>query len=263
MTGGSLNVYEGAGLYCSSSSPVVTNCVFEHNYAFRFGGGVYCYDSSPEFSHCRFDSNSAGGYSPEGGGGAACQSGSDATFTDCVFSGNWAWLRGDALYALESSPTVTNCTFLRNDHCNTVSCDYASPTFTNCTFANNAWNRVLMCYDHSFPVLTNCIIALNMGASVGSNSTSQPSLYCCDVFGNLAGDWTPSIADQYLVNGNFSDDPLFCDVYNDDLTLCANSPCLPDANDCGVLIGAHGEGCPDCDSPVEMTSWGAIKAMFR
>jgi hypothetical protein len=53
-------------------------------------------------------------------------------------------------------------------------------------------------------------------------------------------------------------------MLNDDFTLCANSLCLPENNiDCDQLIGAYGEGCPPCDSPVESTSWGAIKAMYR
>jgi hypothetical protein len=92
---------------------------------------------------------------------------------------------------------------------------------------------------------------------------SDPALTCCDVYGNAGGDWVGCIADQYGINGNFSEDPLFCDMSGGDLTLCANSPCLPTGNSCGVLIGAHDQGCPDCSSPVKPTSWGAIKALYR
>ena len=53
------------------------------------------------------------------------------------------------------------------------------------------------------------------------------------------------------------------DVAGADFTLCANSPCLPEYNGCNVLIGAYGEGCAECSSPVEDRSWGAIKAMYR
>jgi len=95
------------------------------------------------------------------------------------------------------------------------------------------------------------------------DASSTPVLTCCDVYGNAAGDWVGCIADQHSLDGNLSEDPLFCDMYIDDLTLCANSPCLPDSNDCHVLIGAHDEGCGDCENPVEMTSWGSIKAMYR
>ena len=90
---------------------------------------------------------------------------------------------------------------------------------------------------------------------------SMPLLVCCDIYGNAGGDWVDCIADQYGVDGNFSADPLFCDVTAGDLTLASESPCLPDGNDCHVLIGAHGEGCEE--SPVKASSWGSIKAMFR
>ena len=68
-----------------------------------------------------------------------------------------------------------------------------------------------------------------------------------------------------MITGNFSADPLFCLGTNpeDPLSLCADSPCLPSGNDCGVLIGAHDEGCGECDDPVESSSWGSIKALFR
>ncbi|MCK4680296.1 T9SS type A sorting domain-containing protein, partial [bacterium] len=52
------------------------------------------------------------------------------------------------------------------------------------------------------------------------------------------------IAPLYGINGNFSLDPLFCDAGNGDFTLAGDSPCLPPNNSCGVLIGAHGQGCP-------------------
>ena len=59
------------------------------------------------------------------------------------------------------------------------------------------------------------------------------------------------------------EDPLFCDIASNDYSLCTNSPCLPEGNPWGVTIGAHGEGCPSCNTPVESTSWGAIKALYR
>jgi len=121
-----------------------------------------------------------------------------------------------------------------------------------------------MCCDlHSSPTLTNCMIAFStQGEAIYCReATSTPALSCCDVYGNVGGDWVGCIADQYGVDGNFSEDPLFCDLTIDDFTLASNSPCLPEGNDCHVLIGAHGEGCEE--SPVEATSWGSIKAMYR
>lgn len=44
------------------------------------------------------------------------------------------------------------------------------------------------------------------------------------------------------------------------VTIDAVSPCAPDNNPACGLVGALGVGC---DTPVEWTSWGSIKAMFR
>jgi len=60
-------------------------------------------------------------------------------------------------------------------------------------------------------------------------------------------------------------DPLFCDVASDDYALCANSPCLPGSstNPWGVLLGALGQGCDDCEAAVESSSWGRVKGIFK
>ena len=63
-------------------------------------------------------------------------------------------------------------------------------------------------------------------------------------------------------NDNLFEDPLFCDVFAPDLTLCQTSPCLPENNVFGVLIGAHEQGCGTCSTAVQRTTWGAIKALY-
>ena len=46
ITGGSAST--GGGIYCSYSSPTITDCTITGNTANDDGGGVYCYDSSPQ-----------------------------------------------------------------------------------------------------------------------------------------------------------------------------------------------------------------------
>jgi hypothetical protein len=83
------------------------------------------------------------------------------------------------------------------------------------------------------------------------------------------GDWVDCIADQNGINGNMSEDPLFCDEDNDNYYLQECSPCL-DAEGCG-RIGALGLGCP-CGGgdtagidPYEDqgATWSRIKSLFR
>ncbi|MCK4409328.1 MAG: hypothetical protein KAW67_04545, partial [Candidatus Eisenbacteria sp.] len=88
--------------------------------------------------------------------------------------------------------------------------------------------------------------------------------HCC-VFGNAGGDDLPGSP-----HDNLFVDPLVCDLYglySDDgnLSLCSNSPCLASSasNPWSLQIGSKAQGCPDCDSPVQGSSWGSIKALFK
>ena len=50
-----------------------------------------------------------------------------------------------------------------------------------------------------------------------------------------------------------------------DLTLCSDSPCLPNNNGWAVTMGGLGQGCGDCGTglPGEEISWTTIRAVFR
>lgn len=265
--------WTGGGLSCKIADATITDCTFSGNRVGYAGGGLYVLSGSVVITGCTFSENRATSSSGRGGG-MHCESASPA-LDHCVFSGNEVMWGGGGLGSFYSSPALTDCTFSGNRATGPsargggiVIIDNPSITLNGCTIAGNETTHqggALYCL-YCSPTLTNCIIAFNQAGEFAVqcyNEEDTPLLACCNLYGNANGDWVGCIADQYAVDGNFSADPLFCDMYNDDFTLCANSPCLPDSNDCGVLIGAHGEGCPDCGSPVERTSWGSIKAMFR
>jgi hypothetical protein len=269
--------FSGGGLYCdSTSSPTVSGCVFLGNQAMNTdgrGGGMTCYDSSPVLTDCAFIENDA----PSRGGGLYCWGGSffSLAVSDCSFSGNRVTnptgYGGGISCSWDCSPALSRCTLSGNEayrggglHCWRNS----SPTLTSCTLSRNRATQQgggVYCDVNSSPMLTDCIVAFNtQGMSAYCrDEASAPLLMCCNLYGNADGDWVGCVADQYGVGGNFSEDPLFCGMQSSDFALCANSPCLPDGNGCGVLIGAHGEGCADCLSVVDVRSWGAIKAMYR
>jgi hypothetical protein len=91
--------------------------------------------------------------------------------------------------------------------------------------------------------------------------------------GNVSGEVSPDVpfhnndfvVGYSLTGGVFIDnieaDPLFCGMTTGDFTLQECSPCVGAAHD-GGDIGAFGIGC-ECSTPVEETSWGSIKALFR
>jgi hypothetical protein len=89
------------------------------------------------------------------------------------------------------------------------------------------------------------------------------NLVCCDLYANEGGDWVGSIADQYGIHGNISEDPLFCDPGSGDFTLEEGSPCAPVSppNPECYLIGAWPVGCGG--TPITRSTWGRIKSLFR
>ncbi|MHB8077784.1 MAG: right-handed parallel beta-helix repeat-containing protein [Candidatus Krumholzibacteriia bacterium] len=87
------------------------------------------------------------------------------------------------------------------------------------------------------------IIAGNTGVGIWREAGVTPVVACTNIFGNGGGDWLGEFADQACLRGNFSLDPWFCHSAPAEYSLRADSPCLPAANSCAVLIGAHDRGC--------------------
>jgi hypothetical protein len=110
--------------------------------------------------------------------------------------------------------------------------------------------------------MENTIISFSVqGSAVVCDEYSTATLACCDLYDNEGGDWIGRIANQYGINDNISEDPLFCDMAGGDFTIDAASPCAPaHSGGCG-LIGALPVGCGA--TAVESATWGAIKAGFR
>ncbi len=103
------NSTTGGGLYNSSGSPTISNCIFLRNNAIN-GGAVYNSSSSPKFTNCIFAGNTAS-Y-----GGAMDNSNTSApTLINCVMVGNMASNDGGGIYNETSGcPTVINCTVVAN-----------------------------------------------------------------------------------------------------------------------------------------------------
>ena len=260
----------GGGMASGSySSPVLTDVTFSHNQAFYEGGGMYCSQSSPTLTNVTFSDNEAWA----AGGGMYCMGA--ATLTGCTFSYNQASFDGGGMYCWLGSPEVVlaNCTFSGNSagRGGGVSFVYNThATLVSCTLAGNSAMHGggirLQTPDPECPssaTLTNCIIAFSTsGQAISMSDHCGAWLMCSDLYGNGGGDWV-GIADQYGINGNMSEDPLFCGGHDPEerYALHSNSPCAPENSpECG-LIGAWGVGCPS--TAVEEVSWGAIKAMFR
>lgn len=279
----------GAGVAClSGSSPRITDTVFSANEALIGGGGLYSSHSSPQLTRCDFLENRVAEYGL--GCGVALSSSDGTTVTDCEFQengtsdcvgggmhvssstitvtdsdfvGNFAGASGGIHFAGANTSVIDGCTFVGNttnwSAGGAVLCySGASPTLTNCTFVGNSRHQIWC--DTASPTLEYCIIAFSPdGLGVYCETgTENPSIDHCFVFGNAESD---SLCGTNCHDNEFGD-PCFCAFESGDVTLCADSPCLPGAT-WTMLVGAEGQGCVACGSAVEDRTWGAIKAMYR
>jgi len=241
---------KGGGIYCSSSSPTITNCIIKENSATSSGGGIYCYnESSPTISNCTIGGNSA-----PNGGGIYCLFDSAPTITNCTIRENSA-SNGGGIRCTSSSPTIKNCSIEDNSaksYGGGVYCYASSAILINCTITENSASSGgggFRCYNSS-PVITNCTISGNSAPTGGgiynysySPETNFPTIKNCILWSNLLNEISgdslivtySDIKGGYEGTGNIHDEPLFVDA---ECYLSPNSPCI----DAGT-----GQGAPEND----------------
>ncbi len=272
----------GGAVFNATFSSLIENCRFIQNSASNWGGAIYGSEGSHlflidcEFSanqttehasyggaiggwgasftaeNCLFKQNVAPGY----GGAMFFSHGNTPTFTDCQFIGNDA-IHGGAIghYAVDGS--YTGCTIVGNSASQLGGAvflqDRCSPVFANGTVYDNSGGTGSAFYiqernsaNASEPVFENMLVAFNSDdrAFYVIGSSAAPVFSCTDIFGN-PGNWVGYLAPFFGVNGNISNDPLFCDTASGNLHLTESSPCAPANNSCGVLMGSMLPGCDD------------------
>ncbi|MDM7917448.1 MAG: C10 family peptidase [Candidatus Eisenbacteria bacterium] len=233
ITGGYPGIGQSGGaILCSNgASPVIENCVFEGNeVASGAGGGaIACAGAgaSPRLVSCTFRGNQAQGPLGDGGAVAASGAGSAPLLDRCVLVRNTAGRRGGGISASSGAhPIVTGCTF----HANGAASAQGAAVWVGASSAVDLERSIL-----------------GFGASGGAvaceGAGANPSLSCCDVYGNAGGDWVGCIAGQSGMAGNLCADPLYCGIEQENLRLTAESPCAEENNpECGG-IGAMPAGC--------------------
>ncbi|MBC8366282.1 right-handed parallel beta-helix repeat-containing protein [bacterium] len=258
-----------SGIFLDTSDPVIEDCLIIQNRGPE-GGGALLWRSSAQFTRCRFSSNLA----DRGGAVYLRDIESQPIFTDCEFYWNTAWDLGGGIFVDRARPVFDNCVIFGNqsngdgaglyaenclsgwpilDDCvlaknhafwrgGGAHFNYASGSLSGCTIVDNtaSIHSGGLWFLRSNAIVENSIIAFNAPSEgVVCGPFATPRFQCCDFYGNEGGD---EICGADL-GGNFISHPQFCDLDNNDWTLAANSPCLPLASDCGLLIGARGLGC--------------------
>lgn len=249
-----------AAIYCDSASPTITECWFMYNIKSIDLWG----SSDAHINSCFFVDNA--------------HTGLDASGVNCHFSspiielshfeGNRTF-SGGAIYAAGegADPLIRYCLFIKNGHDLYQTSHGAAieafmdayPQIEYCTFFGNQadYGPALYTQDADMAI-SNSIIAYNLddaplggGPTYCLGSSDDITVSCSNVFGNRGGDYTNKISGDELLNNNISANPLFCDTATGHYSLAANSLCLGANNNCGMQMGAVGEGCADiANTPV-------------
>jgi len=179
--------YNGGGIYCASSSPMIKNNIIIENISETYGGGISCSYSSAKILDNIITQNSA-----LYGGGISFDRYTSSTIQGNTIVDNYAQDGGGIGCFVLSSPLIKN---------NTIANNLAEET-----------GGGIYCYYGSSAIINNTIIWDN-DAPIGSNISiysSNPIITYSDIM------------DEWEGEGNISENPEF----NDDYTLQSSSPCI-------------------------------------
>ncbi|MBU1700704.1 MAG: right-handed parallel beta-helix repeat-containing protein, partial [Candidatus Eisenbacteria bacterium] len=222
------------GLSCSeASSCMIDNCLILSN-GRGDGAGIYISHSSPEVKNSIVSGNRA----PEAGGGILVGNGSTLRLDGCLINGCFAAGMGGGIFCgVDASALISNCTIS----------------------GNAAINGGGLITGGGFIQLENSVVWGNFGGMVISNGSATISCSVVDTAEIV--EW--GISEIEYIGANVFSDPLFCywidggydPTSEGDYRVESSSPCLPENNPCGVLIGGLGVGC-DLPDPTIQRSWG-------
>lgn len=270
--------YDGGGLYCYQSSPIVVSCSFTNNTASDAGGAIAVHTAAPQVRNCTFTSNWA-----YWGGGVLSDYRAGTRLYGCRILSNSTNSMGGAILTSESvsRTEVRNCTFQNNASGDQGGAIYGRngsiTTVSGCTFMDNTANTggTIRLYNSAAADFTNSIVWAQAGFTtpvVALQTSAAASFACCDVRGGLAGivkDGTSSVA---WGAGNLDADPQFCGAAQGFLGLRSTSPCAERNNPGCGLIGADervcsatgvGDGPPPAGSPDDVRLLPAVPNPFN
>lgn len=155
----------------------------------------------------------------------------------CVIEGN----SGGIYYDSSDHGLIRYCQVSRNRGTG-ISSSGVGLIVRDCSVVANGNNGVYAGYLGELTV-ERSLIAFNRGRAGSCYSNAELTMACCDVYGNVDGDYVDCLWDWAGVNGNFSAEPACCDPVGGDWRLAQDSPCAAAHSPCGQTVGAFAAAC--------------------
>ena len=266
----------------------VEGCTFQGNTA-TYGGAVYA-KGAVTIEDCTFDSNSSeqggafygtaitgltvtgclfDGNSASGNGAGILVAGSSTEITDNIFQDNASGALGGAIYlGGGSTTTVANNLFDSNSATKGGGLAVAGmlqSLVANTFYGNSATadGAALYIQQTSAAVERNIFSDCTGAAAVTCEITASPDFTCSLVWNNAAGDFDGGCDGTLDTDGNFLDDPMYCDAGAGEFGIDASSPAAAGNEPPECLDEGIGWGAVSCGAtPIRPSSWGTIKSLF-
>ena len=238
----------GGGLYArEGSEPKFYDCTFEENTA-EFGGGCYLRNESvPEMEHVVFLNNIAN----NSGGGISLKDNADLLGSNIEIVGNEADGLGGGLYINNADPSF-NFLLIADNLSSSGGGGYirnnSSVDFTNATISNNSaglYGEGLYIRDDSDLSFLNSIVWGNGSSQIYFRSNGEEVEVTVNY--SLVQDLQDGIiqndnGELIWGDGNFDEEPYFCNAPSGDYYIRENSPCLYGGQE-GALVGCFEPSC--------------------
>jgi hypothetical protein len=206
----------GGGIYCTNSSPMISNNIITGNTA-MYGGGIQCWEhSSPRITNNVITRNSS-----REGAGIWCYNYCSATIRNNTITENIAgWGGGGIKIDLASSAEVVNNVIAENSaqwKGGGIYCGNSSPVIINSTLSANSSQHEgggIYIWGNASPLIVNTILWGDSPEEIVlGGGGSFIITYSC-----VQGGWPGA--------GNINADPLFLDAANGDYRLLDGSACI-------------------------------------
>ena len=272
-----IRLYQKALHFISEEGPEVTTINYESFPQVGWTNVFNFQDTGGECSVIGFTIKGAYGGSLDWGGGICCTN-SRVYIRNNIITDNWCAFGGGISCYGQPSQIIENNLICHNEANSggAIEVNRCSPIIRTNTIVYNYAGVVagaIYIGIDAQPIISNNIIVSNLAPDVGGIycNTSCGSSYpgeelftCNDVWNNTPTNYGGSLTDQTGINGNISEDPLFCGIPGSgNFYLQSGSPCaasnVPDFCN-GIRMGTYPV---NCEVGTEATSWGKIKSLYK